>query len=254
MNRQIRRMPAVMKPTQHIDAEPTKVPKWVWWLVFLVILGYGAYWSVMKNSYFAIRHVQVEGATDASLTAVANQLVGDNIFSVHSAEIEARLISAYPPARSVDVIRGLPDTVRLAVTLRNPALIWVSGSTNYLVDDTGVVYAVNNPGLPQPSLTVVDTSNLPIEINRQVTTPAFLNFVDYVAKKIPDATGKKIKTINVGQSLFYIDVVTDDNKTFKLTILRDADEQVKSIQQILLAKGGNVGYIDVRVPLKGFYK
>lgn len=257
MERQnVRRMPKVMQTSGPIrPAADWRLARWLFWVVVIMGCAYGVYWAIWLNPYFAIKTVEVDGVASPVVKEAAGQLAGQNIFRLQSSDVAAMIRSVYPPTESVTLVRGLPNTVKLEVTLRTPAALWQVGGTSYVVDTAGIVYAVADPSLgPLPATKITDATNLPISLGRQITTPAFLSFVSDLSTKLPEATGKQIQSLQIKDSSFYVDVITTDNKQFKLTTLRDEDQQIEEIRQVLLAKLGNVGYIDVRVPGRAYYK
>lgn len=132
---------------------PRRRRRWLGWL--LAVLGAaavaGVVWLVLFSSVLAVRAIEVVGAEGAA----ADQVRGASSIALGAplarvdADRAARGIRALPWVADVEVRRGWPDRVVLAVSLRTPVATMVGGSD--LVDATGAVFPAVAPaptGLP----------------------------------------------------------------------------------------------------------
>lgn len=100
----------------------------------------GAIWGVIASPVFGVRSVTVEGAALTGDAAVRAALDLDgaatNAFTLATDRLRDRLL-ALPAVADAAVSVGLPGTVRVSVTEREPVLAWRRGGALYLVDREG---------------------------------------------------------------------------------------------------------------------
>lgn len=218
------------------------------------VLCIGAYWFFFMSETFAVQKVEVTGAESASIASVAESLKGRNIFRLVSAGIEQDIRQVHPPTAHVVVVRGLPNTVRLTIALREPALQWQVADTSFILDRTGEAFeqGVSKPeyaALPK----VIDRSNRRVQIGQQVVTPAFITFIDESNKKVPDLF-KRVHVANeILETTFHIDLVLEGDLRIRVTTQRPLEEQLNGAVAIFTAHP-EAKSIDVRVPKRGYYK
>ena len=102
---------------------------------------YGLTWSTA----FRMERLEIQGAGHTSRAAVREAVearIGDapNLFRVHTGELIADL-RGLPAVLSVDVRVALPDRLVVAITERQPILVWGVGERRFLVDAEGVLFA-----------------------------------------------------------------------------------------------------------------
>src|SRR6266542_3196727 len=93
---QVHRMPGVL-PGRLTPNTPSKTPKPYGRLAILLLIAgalAGVYWYVLLGPAFAIQNVEITDIQNDSLTAVANQLIGRNIFRLKDAAIEQEMKQA----------------------------------------------------------------------------------------------------------------------------------------------------------------
>jgi hypothetical protein len=105
------------------------------------------------HPYFALREIDVDtrGCVDPkTLLAWAGLAPGMSIWSVHTTEMESRLL-AHPRIRQASLQRTLPNQVRLRVDERRPVAILLAGSPLLVAGDGAVFPALDGEatdGLP----------------------------------------------------------------------------------------------------------
>lgn len=106
-----------------------------------IVVGVVAVWLFYASSVFGVRDVTVVGAegpvADAVLAA-ANIPIGTPLARLDAQGIEQRVLSV-PQVASVEVRRGWPTAVVLAVDERQPVAVTKSGMEWALVDSSGTV-------------------------------------------------------------------------------------------------------------------
>jgi hypothetical protein len=114
-------------------------------LAALVLLATaGAIWGVVASPVFGVRSVQVEGADltgdDAVQAALDLDGAATNAFTLATDRLRERLLTL-PAVADAEVTVGLPGTVRVRVTEREPVLAWRHDAALYLVDRDGRIVA-----------------------------------------------------------------------------------------------------------------
>lgn len=121
-------------------------------LVVLAGLAVGVRVLLLDLGLFDVEDVQVTGTLDvaqADVLTAAAVVPGEPLASVDTAGIAAR-VAQLPGVGAVEVGRGWPHTVTVAVTERTPVAVVRTPNGPQPVDGTGVVYpAPVPPGLPQ---------------------------------------------------------------------------------------------------------
>lgn len=128
-----------------------------------------AYHMAMSNDRFAVKTIDVSGATHTSKEAmrrVTAAFAGVNLFKIDIAHVQAEL-RALPWVSHIEIEKKLPDTLRIRVTERTPwALVQTAGSIRY-VDENGSAFAPLLPEVGDPDLPLI-IANDPRDIQRCV--------------------------------------------------------------------------------------
>lgn len=143
-------MSTVTVPTPRDEDDrprPRRRRRWLAWLLaFLAIAAIAAAaWLVLFSSVLAVRSIDVVGADGMAADQVrgASSIALGVPLARMDADRAARGIRELPWVADVEVRRGWPDRVVLAVTVRTPAATLAGGDD--LVDATGAVFAGVGP-------------------------------------------------------------------------------------------------------------
>lgn len=108
--------------------------------VSILIGGSWLLYDAATSPQFQVARLWITGhrlVSPAEVEAAAG-LGGQNVFLLRPGEV-ARRIAALPPVAQATVEVVLPDTVRVHIREREPAVVWQSTEDTFLVDDQGVV-------------------------------------------------------------------------------------------------------------------
>ena len=115
----------------------------------VLLAAAGATWGVVASPVFGIRTIQVEGAgltgDEQVRAALGLASPAPNVFTVPTDVLRERLL-ALPAVADAEVSVGLPGTIHVRVTEREPVLAWRRGESVYLVDREGRVVADASSG------------------------------------------------------------------------------------------------------------
>ncbi|HEY1074670.1 MAG TPA: hypothetical protein VGE59_03160 [Patescibacteria group bacterium] len=250
---QVHRMPKIIRGGR-IESERPKPSRKSFGLLFIGLAVVVGYWFLFMSDTFAVQKVEVAGAESPSITSVAEALKGRNIFRLTSVSIEQDIRQSYPPTDSVLVVRGLPNTVRLTVSLREPALQWQAGEALFILDSQGEAF---EQGTTKPEYAalpkIIDRSNRPVSIGQQIVTPAYVTFVQDINKRAPDLFKRAHVANEILETTFHIDIVLEGDLRIRVTTQRPLEEQLLGAASIYTAHP-DAKTIDVRVPKRGYYK
>jgi cell division protein FtsQ len=113
----------------------------------LVALAAAAYLAARETSMFAIRRVEIRGATPANGAAVRRALAplqGSSLLAL-GGDAVARRVEALPFVVSATYDRAFPHTLRVTIRVERPAAVLRRGPDSFLVSARGRVIRVLAP-------------------------------------------------------------------------------------------------------------
>jgi len=110
---------------------------------------------------FKVSAINLEGAQRLNNDAINLQVgfINESIIKVKPGEVEAQILEAFPSLSRVRVSLGLPASVTIRVTERQPQVLWQQESQALWIDADGVMFPVR--GEAEVLLTVVATNDPP---------------------------------------------------------------------------------------------
>jgi hypothetical protein len=146
---------AVKKPVSARKTVGRAVTTWLKYLAVamtFILLAFGAnagYEAAVKERYFAVTEVRIEGQSSAQEKAIRKLIgpvEGSNSLTLNMRQIGERLLT-HPWIESVDMRRELPATLVVVVRERVPVFIGVFGSGAWMMDSKGrLIEKVDSPG------------------------------------------------------------------------------------------------------------
>jgi len=217
---------------------------------FFVLLALisAAGWALFFSPWFQVTDVEVDGAAFVSADSVRAQVpLGGNIWRLQAKTIEAKVLTN-PVVESVEVLRGIPHTVRVVVHERPPMALWTSGSTVSVLDPQGIAFEqFPMTGLPAATTPlgaalaknprVVDTKSLPVAADQTVVSPVFIGFIQQcqtqLAALLPQLT---IDHYEVANTTYDLTLVTKQGMTVTFNTLADPGVQVRNLTRLVKEK------------------
>lgn len=224
---------------------------WLAVIVGLIIL-------VSRLPVFTITHVIVQGTDNPVIVTALEDFKGRSIFSqfigltvneVRAKNIEIELLVCN---------RGIPDTIRCQVTMRQPALVWRHNNQGWLVDGKGFVFAADTGS--QGLVIIEDRGPTAVNIGQTVTSQELVAAYQSLLNGLT-TEGYGVTTAYVTESLYQISVIVTGNTTpelawtppqpitvlFVTTYSLEAERQ--ALRQIIIDKKATITErIDLRVP------
>ncbi len=251
--KQIHRLPSILPAARIKEQKPGRNRRVIFVLIAtgIVIL---AYWFIFRSPYFAVTKIEVTGVDPATVKSVVDRMIGTNIFGLNSVGVETDMKQVYPPVASVSLVRGLPHTLRLSVTLRQPALRWqVNDSTTFILDSNGEAFELGDKETYASLPKISDKSGIQVQLGQRVTTAAFIDFMNQLHTAIPNELHRAQIGSEITETSFHVDVMLEGEIRVKMTTQRPSLEQVKAAATILQAHP-EAKTVDVRVPKWGYWK
>jgi hypothetical protein len=177
---------------------------------------------------------------------------------------ERTIVEHQPSVKQIEILRGIPDTLRVKLIEREPAMIWQVGESWYTVDPAGFIFKEEklkrkedgSLETPQTDLpVVVDTKNLPVKIGDSLIRPQFITFVKAAKERLPKEVKTEMVRAEIGESTFNVTVITQEKWTILFDTTRKLEPQMKNLTNVLETKRADIHeYIDLRVRGWVYYK
>jgi hypothetical protein len=238
------------------------IPPWFFWLLGIAaVIGF-VIWFFTSAPWLAVRDIRIEGEATDETKAEIEKLRGQNILWLSVTRPEAAIKEHQPAIEEIQILRGIPDTLRVKLIERQPAMMWQAGETWYTVDPSGFVYreqvipkkedgSLDFPGTDLP--VVVDTRSVPVKITDVIVR--LITFVTELKNRLPKEVNLRYVRAEVGETTFNVTIVTDAGWNVLFDTTRSLDVQLKTLAKVLESKRGDVKeYVDVRVRGWVYYK
>ncbi len=137
---------------------------------FLVLLFAIALYLMWTMPYFLISAPQIQGNQYISSETLVESLdlAHTSVFSLQPEKLARELLLTHPILKNVEITVTMPNTVSVAVTERQPVLIWKQDGKMAWIDDEGVAFQAEGHGaelivvnaLGRPPAPAMDAENL----------------------------------------------------------------------------------------------
>ena len=221
-------------------------------------------WFFTSASWLQVKHIRLEGEATEPVAKEIEKLKGQNILWLSITRPETAIVKHQPSIKEIQILRGIPDTLRVKLIERDPALHWQVGDHLYTIDGTGFVYrreelkkredgSYEYPAVGLPIVT--DTQQVPVEIGRAAVRADFITFVHVLKDRLPKDYGLKFERAEINETTFNVNVVTDAGWKVRFDTTRKIEPQLRTLGNVLDAKRGEIKeYLDLRVRGWVYYK
>lgn len=264
--RYVRRMPKIygnLQPRRLSFAGFFRFLRVILWLA----AGVGAVYAIWYSGWFRIRKVEVEGTYFSSAEAVKAAVpIGKNIWFISKEQLISQIL-INPVIVGVTVFRGIPDSVRVVVEERKPALIWISGENSLVLDEYGVGFAVFTPEtFPSPDSPldkllattprVTDTKSLPVTLGKSIVSPTFIQFLEGVQKELvtylPEVS---LDHLEIADTTYDLTLVAKQGLRVQFNTLGNPGTQVRNLTRLIRQnKAALNSQVDLRVDRWAYVK
>lgn len=219
--------------------------KYYFYLVVILL----ALFFIFFSGKFAIKDVLVEGSHLVPTEKIASYVEkNSNILLFSSSKIRNQILSENKEIKEVEIIRGIPDAVKIVVLEHDNKMIWQTGGNRYLVSIQGVVTRKINEGETFNYPTVSDSKNIPVNLGDHLISPNFIAFVNNVYDKFFETTNIKPTNFDVAETTFDLNLHTEAGFFVKLNTMRSSIKQLENLKKVLVEKRGDIHeYVDLRI-------
>lgn len=229
-------------------------------MVFFIIAAIGVLvWFLFASSYFKVKNIIVEGSVNPDVQQEIENLKGQNILILTLGNTDQRLAEKQSSIKEIKIYRGIPDTLKIKVTVRQPVLVWKSQEKVYLISDEGVAFeqgegtVVNEEGQQIP--TINDSRNLEVVPGNQLVIDDFVGFVSDLISSFQPKIEANITELKIGETTFQIEAQTDKGYYVLFDTTRKAESQLIALKKILDNYSNDIHeYVDLRVEGRAYYK
>lgn len=216
-------------------------------LFVILIIGAATYYFLISG-IFKVKKVTVEGSFLSDKSRLQKSVsLNSNIFFINKRSLITKLESD-PAIINVNVLKGLPDEIRIVVQEKEPALFWQSGDCVYLIDGTGRAFAklpneqfngllTENADRLGLIAQVVDAKSLPVELGQNIVSPSFISFVNEAKSQISDLLPDlKVSRIEIVDTTYQVTFFSDKGMQVLFNTLADPGVQVRNLTRLVQQK------------------
>lgn len=235
------------------------VSKWtiIAGLIFILLLFLA--WFIFLSSFFKIKTITISGSLNPEVAKEIDKFKGKNILLFRVGKIEKELAGGQTSISSLEIYKGIPDTLRVKVNVRVPEIIWQSQNKNYFIDKNGVIFELNDyvsvsqDNAPLPM--IIDNKNLNVNLGSQIITTDLVQYILDLNNDFAPKMGTKIKEFRVNETTLQIEVVSEAGWKVLLDTSRDYNTQLTVLKKIFDQYGSEIKeYVDLRVEGRAYYK
>lgn len=249
------RQPKIYSPTT-TEKNPVRISKGIIWMIVLIagILALG--WWLFASSFFKIKNIDIQGTLNTEVQKELDSFRGKNIFLFSLGQLDKKLAKNQSSIENLNIIKGIPDTLKVEVLVRRPQIQWRTQDITYFIDDVGVIFNLDNPNEELNKLPIVtDGKNLAIATGQKIVTSDFVKLMNTLPGKINDVTGKNIESMTISETTNNLDIKLKDGYLIKFDTVGNIDDELFLLKKIKEAhESGIKEYVDLRVEGKAYYK
>lgn len=127
----------------------------------IFFLSLAVVFSFSSLNTFEVSAIKLEGSQRLGTEAILSQIdmVGKTIISIQPEEIEEEIGENFPSLETIKVSAGLPASVNIQVSERDPIILWQTDESPLWIDGEGVTFPVR--GEAETLLTIAAKGNPP---------------------------------------------------------------------------------------------
>lgn len=239
--------------------------------ILLIVPGCLLVWLVFFTNNFTVQAITVLDArphtTDATKEVVEKHVsrtpFNRNIFFVQSDVIAGDIQSTLPQVFTAYVTRQLPGTIKVIIQEKNPALLLLSNTHYYFVDEKGIVYEEARldtlPGIVLPTLKNTD-QEAEVTLGVPVVDSSFVDFIQHIQEHLPGVTNAAVAEIRIPSlSAREVHFLLDNNWEVRFDVTRPPGPQLETLRQLLATtispeEQTKLEYIDLRIQNRVYYR
>lgn len=248
------RNPKIMSTTTK-DKTVTFKTVYIWLILIIVLIGYGIWW-LFYGDFFKIKNIEVSGDINESIQSEIQMFKNQNILLFVVGQKDKELAAKQTSIDQINIIKGIPDTLKIEVSIRKPVIRWKSKDKEYFIDQEGVIFELSNPNENDKlKPLIIDSKNLEVSLGKKIVSNDFIDFIVKINSQLPEKTSKKIQEIKINDTTLDIEVQFDNSYKVFLSSINNADNQIYLLQKVIEKHDSEIKeYIDLRVDKRAYYK
>jgi hypothetical protein len=250
------RNPSVFGGKEPKPKKEFKVPKVNFKIVIYLILFLIAIYFILFSNKFAVKEVIIEGNKLVSADAISPYVnKGSNILFINTTKLRKKILSENAQIKDVQIIRGIPDAVKIVVLEHENKIIWQTNGAKYLVSTQGEITKKIEEGETFDYPVVNDSKNIPVTTGVNIVSPNFIAFVVNIYNNFFEATNIKPTYFEVPQTTFDVYLYTEAGFYIKFNSMRSSAIQLENLKKVLVDKRPDIKeYVDLRIDGWAYYK
>ncbi|HHX08174.1 MAG TPA: FtsQ-type POTRA domain-containing protein [Chloroflexi bacterium] len=150
-------------------------------------------YMMLNSNTFTVNTVNLSGGVRVPSEEIKSVLnvTGESIIFVRPSQVEEQILATFPDIKNAHVSVVMPDSLKVVVEERIPAILWVeNGEELFWIDQDGFTFTVRGE------------ANLPIRVYANATPPQNLGYVESTLVALEEvaepleASGEKISPID----------------------------------------------------------
>lgn len=229
-------------------------------LLIVAIIIVGGYF-LTRLPVFQVKTIALEGSDDAALIAELDSLKGRSILSAGVTEKVQEVGAAHPELGELSCIKGIPNTLRCAATVRQAQLGWLTNGQVFLLDQYGIAFQQTaTPAVP----VVEDRKNVAVALGDQPISSEVLIIYQDIKTRLAES-GYTIEKFFVNTSVLHAGVIVASRSPglpfpahpieVEFSLSYPVSIQISTLNKLLESKSGQIGSrVDLRTPGYLYYK
>jgi len=214
--------------------------------VIYIVIGAVACYFLFFSGVFSIKKIEISGIKSMEISDYMKQrLIGRNILLLRTGKLLYDSQKKFPSLTEVELVRGLPETVKLIAKERNQVMIICNLENCFQVDNYG--YAYQKIVKSKDKVVLNDEKNIKINEGKKVVSESFIAFFLDALDEM-NRLGLQIKSAEMEETTFKITFVTKDGFKIITDSSYSLKNQISALTQVIEKNKSDIhDYIDVRV-------
>lgn len=239
------------------DSSELVIPRYAIYLGLALAVVLFLVWFFTAAPWLKVKDIRIDGEVTDESKAEIDKMRGQNILWLSVTKPERVITANQPSIKEIEILRGIPDTLRVRLIEREPAIIWELNGRWLTVDPSGFAFRQQDlnrltdggfdyPGTDLP--VVVDRAGVQTGVGKYVVRPQFISFTRQLADRLPKEFQLRMIRGEIAETSFAMTVVTDAGWNILFDTTRSLDAQLRTLTQVLESRRGDIKeYIDLRV-------
>jgi len=222
--------------------------KTFFYIVILIALLY----FITMSSVFRIKQIESNNIKSTEISDYINKrLLGKNIILFFPGRFLNDLTEKYPIIEEAEIVRGLPNTIKITVKERKQLLVWCADKC-FELDTRGQAY--QEISRPSDKMVLNDRSSISGKIGDQLVPERFIDFYLKVIDEL-EKMNLQISDSYIQDTTFKLVLKTSEGWEIIFDTSGSLNNQIDALKQIIEKNRPDIKeYVDLRVEGVGYIK